>query len=160
MAINSLCLCLDGIVFISSSVWKGTFSGNRILGQPFLPHHFKDVISLSSWTLMRNQLTPYNKTKSPKEFSLLLWQTLKFLFVLAFEYYDLDILKYSLFCIFFYSVYIKLLGYTIFFFYPKRWEISLKTCPASFLYWTPIICVLEPLCNFTQVPEALYHVAH
>ena len=69
---------------------------------------------------MRNQLTPYNKTKSPKEFSLLLWQILKFLFVLAFEYYDLDILKYSLFCIFFYSVYIKLLGYTIFFFFTQK----------------------------------------
>lgn len=40
MAINSLCLCLDGIVSISSSVWKGTFSGNRILGQPFLTPSF------------------------------------------------------------------------------------------------------------------------
>lgn len=119
MAINSLCLCWDGIVFIPSSVWKRTFTGNRILGQPFFPHHFKDVISLSSSTLMRNQLTSYNKIRSPKEFSLLLSQILKFLFVLPFEYYDLDTLKYSLFCIFLYSVYIKHLGYTILFLIPK-----------------------------------------
>lgn len=69
---------------------------------------------------MRNQLTPYNKTKSPEEFSLLLWPILKFLFVLVFEYYDLDILKYSPFGTFFYSVYIKLLGYTIFSFFTQK----------------------------------------
>ena len=37
MAINSLCLCLNGIVFISPSVLKGTFNEYRILGQLFFP---------------------------------------------------------------------------------------------------------------------------
>lgn len=99
---------------------------------------------------MRNQLTPYNKTKSPKEFPLLLWPILKFLFVLVFEYYDLDILKYSPSWYFFYSVYIKLLDIQFFLFYPEGWEISLKT--------------LLPVCwnHFVilHVPEALHHFAH
>lgn len=35
MAINSLCLCLDGIVLFLHQFGRD-FSGNRILGQPFL----------------------------------------------------------------------------------------------------------------------------
>lgn len=93
---------------------------------------------------MRNQLTPYNKTKSPRN-SLFCSCILKFLFVLVFEYYRIWIYL-NISPLFFYQYTLNSLD-ACFLFAQKGGEISLKR---PYL-WNPR--------NFTHVLR-LCHFSH